>query len=120
MTNFFRDPVAWEQLKTEVLPALLSSHAPGQTLRAWVPGCASGEEAYSLAILFKELHEQLKLPKNSSLQIFATDLDHDAISKARQGHYPPNIVADFHRTPAADSLSRPSTATGSPRKSARW
>jgi chemotaxis methyl-accepting protein methylase len=94
VTNFFRDPAAWEQLKSEVLPALLSGHPPSQTLRAWVPGCATGEEAYSLAIIFKELHEQLKLPKITALQIFATDLDHDAISKARQGQYPANIVAD--------------------------
>jgi two-component system CheB/CheR fusion protein len=94
VTNFFRDPAAWEQLKNEVLPALLAGRSPTQTLRAWVPACASGEEAYSLGIVYKELHEQLKLPKTSALQIFATDLDRDAIAKARQAFYPPNIVAD--------------------------
>jgi len=94
VTNFFRDPAAWEQLKNEVLPALLAGRTPTQTLRAWVPACASGEEAYSLGIVYKELHEQLKLPKTSALQIFATDLDRDAIAKARQALYPPNIVAD--------------------------
>jgi len=94
VTNFFRDPAAWEQLKKEVLPALLAGRSPTQKLRAWVPACASGEEAYSLAIVYKELHEQLKLPKTAALQIFATDLDRDAIAKARQAFYPPNIVAD--------------------------
>jgi len=94
VTNFFRDPAAWEQLKNEVLPALLAGRSPTQTLRAWVPACATGEEAYSLGIVYQELHEQLKLPKTSALQIFATDLDRDAIAKARQAHYPTNIVAD--------------------------
>ena len=94
VTNFFRDPAAWEQLKNEVLPALLAGRSPTQALRAWVPACATGEEAYSLGIVYKELHEQLKLPKTAALQIFATDLDRDAIAKARQALYPPNIVAD--------------------------
>jgi two-component system CheB/CheR fusion protein len=94
VTNFFRDPAAWEQLKNEVLPALLAGRSPTQTLRAWVPACATGEEAYSLGIIYKELHEQLKLPKTSALQIFATDLDRAAIAKARQALYPPNIAAD--------------------------
>jgi chemotaxis methyl-accepting protein methylase len=94
VTNFFRDPAAWEQLKNEVLPALLAGRSATQTLRAWVPACASGEEAYSLGIVYKELHEQLKLPKTCALQIFATDLDPEAIAKARQAFYPPNIVAD--------------------------
>ncbi len=94
VTSFFRDPAAWEQLKNEVLPALLAGRPPTQTLRAWVPACATGEEAYSLGILYKELHEELKLPKTSALQIFATDLDRDAIARARQARYPANIAAD--------------------------
>jgi two-component system CheB/CheR fusion protein len=95
VTNFFRDPAAWEQLKNEVLPALLEGRSPTQTLRAWVPACATGEEAYSLGIVYKELHAELNLPKTAALQIFATDLDRDAIAKARQALYPPNIVADI-------------------------
>jgi two-component system CheB/CheR fusion protein len=94
VTNFFRDPAAWEKLKSEVFPALLKRRATGQTLRAWVIGCATGEEAFSLAIVFKEALEQLKPPQNFSLQIFATDLDGDAIEKARAAVYPPNIAAD--------------------------
>ncbi len=94
VTNFFRDPPVWEQLSTQVLPALLASHAPGHALRAWVPGCSTGEEAYSLAILFKEAAEQYRSKENYTLQIFATDLDRDAIDKARQGVFPDNIAAD--------------------------
>ena len=94
VTSFFRDPEAWEQLKSAVLPALLADRSPNQALRAWVPACSTGEEAYSLAILFKEALDDLKPAKNIALQIFATDLDHYAIEKAREGVYPPNIAAD--------------------------
>lgn len=94
VTNFFRDPAAWEQLRDHALPALLASRSAGQTLRAWVPGCSTGEEAYSLAIVFKEAVEKLKSKEKFSLQIFATDLDRDAIEKARQGVFPANIAAD--------------------------
>jgi two-component system CheB/CheR fusion protein len=94
VTSFFRDPAAWEQLKKEVIPALVAGRAPSQALRAWVPGCSTGEEAYSLAIVFKEALEQLKPAGNTALQIFATDLDRDAIEKAREGVFPANIAAD--------------------------
>jgi len=97
VTSFFRDPPAWEQLKAEALPALLAERASEQTLRAWVTGCSTGEEAYSLAILFKETLDALKPRKafkDFSLQIFATDLDSKAIDKAREGVYPAGIAAD--------------------------
>jgi two-component system, chemotaxis family, CheB/CheR fusion protein len=94
VTSFFRDPEAWEKLKTEIIPAILQGRATGQALRAWVIGCATGEEAYSLAIVFKEAVEQLKPAQSLSLQIFATDLDGDAIEKARSAVFPPNIAAD--------------------------
>jgi chemotaxis methyl-accepting protein methylase len=94
VTSFFRDPVAWEELKAQVFPALLKDRAPSEALRAWVPGCATGEEAYSLAIVFKEALERLKPDRHSTLQIFATDLDRDAIEKAREGVFPANIAAD--------------------------
>jgi two-component system CheB/CheR fusion protein len=94
VTNFFRDPAAWEQLRTQVIPALLASRASGQVLRAWVPGCSTGEEAYSLAIVLKEAVEELKPKERFTIQIFATDLDRDAIDKARQGIFPANIAAD--------------------------
>jgi two-component system CheB/CheR fusion protein len=94
VTSFFRDPVAWEHLRTDVLPALIAARASGGVLRAWVPGCSTGEEAYSLAMVFREAMEPLKPIKNIALQIFATDVDRDAIEKARQGIYPDNIAAD--------------------------
>jgi two-component system CheB/CheR fusion protein len=94
VTSFFRDPEVWEQLKAEVLSALLKEGDSNKTLRAWIPACATGEEAYSLAILFKEALEKFKPVKNITLQIFATDLDDKAIEKAREGKFPTNIVAD--------------------------
>jgi len=94
VTNFFRDPAAWEQLRDQGIPALLASRSPRQPLRAWVPGCSTGEEAYSLAILLKEAVEELKPKDKFAIQIFATDLDRDAIDKARQGVFPENISAD--------------------------
>jgi chemotaxis methyl-accepting protein methylase len=94
VTSFFRDPAVWEELRKKILPALIASRPDGHVLRAWVPGCSTGEEAYSLAMVFKEVMEKIK-PKNKiKLQVFATDLDKDAISKARQGLYPENICAD--------------------------
>jgi len=93
VTRFFRDPEAWEQLR-EVLPKLLTGCPAGGVLRAWSAGCSTGEEAYSLAMVFKEVLEQIKPAENFTLQIFATDLDKDAIDKARAGVYPANISAD--------------------------
>ena len=94
VTNFFRDPAAWEQLRAQAIPALLADRPPGQALRAWVPGCSTGEEAYSLAIVLREALDELKPNGNLQIQIFATDLDKDAIEKARQGVFPSNISAD--------------------------
>jgi two-component system CheB/CheR fusion protein len=94
VTSFFRDPAVWEQLRGETIPALLAGRPAGGVLRAWSAGCSTGEEAYSLAITFKETLEQVKPTENFTLQIFATDLDRDAIDKARQGVYPANIAAD--------------------------
>jgi two-component system CheB/CheR fusion protein len=94
VTSFFRDPAVWEQLKDEVIPALLTDHPKGVTLRAWTTACSTGEEAYSLAIVFREVLEQMKPARHCALQIFATDLDKDAVEKARLGVYPPNVAAD--------------------------
>jgi two-component system CheB/CheR fusion protein len=95
VTGFFRDPPAWEQLKEEVIPTLLAAHPKGGTLRAWVPGCSTGEEAYSLAMVFKEALERVKPAGSFILQVFATDLDRDAIDRARAGIYPANIAGDI-------------------------
>ena len=93
VTSFFRDAPVWQQLAETTLPGLLASR-PAGPLRAWVAGCSSGEEAYSLAIVFKEVMEKLKPRKDFKLQIFASDLDRDAIDKARQGVFLDNIAAD--------------------------
>jgi len=98
VTNFFRDKTAWEQLATKALPLLLKGRPAGSTLRAWVAGCSTGEEAYSLAMIFKETLKHLKCADHVSLQIYATDLDKDAIDKARLGLFPENIVADVSPT----------------------
>ncbi|MDD1620920.1 MAG: PAS domain-containing protein [Methylococcaceae bacterium] len=94
VTNFFRDPAVWVYLKSNVIPALFSEYPAGKELRAWVPACSTGEEAYSLAMVFKEAVTECQLQHRFKLQIFATDLDQDAIAKARQGFYPADIAVD--------------------------
>lgn len=102
VTSFFRDPESWEQLKNEAIPTLLAAHPKGGLLRAWTTACSTGEEAYSLAIAFREVIDQLQLrdpgAPHYALQVFATDLDHDAIDRARIGAYPANIAADVSET----------------------
>ena len=94
VTRFFRDPDVWAYLGNDALPALLARYPDGRAMRAWVAGCSTGEEAYTLAMVFREVQEKLDPQGRFSLQIFATDLDGDAIDKARQGLYLPNIAAD--------------------------
>jgi two-component system CheB/CheR fusion protein len=102
VTNFFRDPEAWDHLKKVALPALLAERATGGVLRAWVPGCSTGEEAYSLAMVFKEVLAEVRPAQSYSLQVFATDLHKDSIERARQGKYPTNIASDV----SAERLAR--------------
>jgi len=97
VTSFFRDPDVWEQLRERAIPKLLASRPPGHTLRAWVPGCSTGEEAYSLAIVLMEAVEKIKPKGKFTIQIFATDLNRDAVDKARQGVFPANIAADVSK-----------------------
>jgi two-component system CheB/CheR fusion protein len=94
VTNFFRDPAVWEELRSQALPTLLAGYPEGKEIRAWVPACSTGEEAYTLAMVFKEALDEVKLLERFSLQIFATDLDQDAIERARLAFYPANIEAD--------------------------
>lgn len=94
VTNFFRDIAVWERLKNQAIPAMLAEHPDGKEIRAWVPACSTGEEAYSLAMLFKEATSQSAFQNRFKLQIFATDLDADAIDKARRGFYPASIAGD--------------------------
>lgn len=94
VTNFFRDTDLWDKLKDEILPDIISNRMPGAILRAWVTGCSTGEEAYSLAIIFNETLEKINPHGGFSLQIFATDLDKEAIEMARKGVFSKNIAAD--------------------------
>jgi len=94
VTSFFRDIEVWEALGNKILPQLLEELPDGHVLRAWVTGCSTGEEAYSLAILLKEAMGKLENPKRTTIQIFATDLDNEAVDVARRGVYPKNIAAD--------------------------
>ncbi len=92
VTSFFRDPEVWEELEGSVLPELIKRHAgQGGPLRAWVIGCSTGEEAYSLAIAFTEALDALP-GSTCELQIFATDLNADAIATARSGRFAAGIA----------------------------
>ncbi|EIC19469.1 chemotaxis protein CheB [Thiorhodovibrio frisius] len=93
VTSFFRDPEAFALLEHEVMPALLQHKKPGDPVRIWVAGCATGEEAYSVAILVREAMERNKRVDN--VQIFATDIDPAAVGFARTGIYPTSIAADI-------------------------
>ena len=94
VTHFFRDHKAWHYMMATALPQLLAAHPGGAAFKAWVPACSTGEEAYSLAIAFNEVLEQMRPKARYSLQIFATDLDDDAISRARQGLFGAAIESD--------------------------
>jgi two-component system CheB/CheR fusion protein len=102
VTNFFRDPDAWQELDALVLSELCEHAAPNTQFRAWVAGCSTGEEAISLAIAFAEARERTPGAASATLQIFATDLNADAIAFARRAHYPATIAADV----SADRLAR--------------
>jgi two-component system, chemotaxis family, CheB/CheR fusion protein len=92
VTSFFRDVGAFDALQEEVIVRLLSGKPPGALVRVWVPGCSTGEEAYSIAILLQERMEALKT--SLRLQVFATDIDPRAIEQARAGTYPTSVAAD--------------------------
>lgn len=92
VTNFFRDKEAFDVLERDVLPPLFEGRGEQERIRVWSVGCATGEEAYSLAMLMQE--RSLKSPDGASFQVFATDIDERAISFARTGLYPDSILAD--------------------------
>jgi len=92
VTSFFRDPEAYDVLKEKVLPELLSAKEPDMTIRVWVAGCSTGEEAYSLGMILCETMDKIK--KQFNVQIFATDIDAMAVDTARKGIYPESIGAD--------------------------
>ncbi|MGA2478898.1 MAG: chemotaxis protein CheB, partial [Spirochaetia bacterium] len=106
VTQFFRDPGAFEELRDKALLPLIAEKNPSTPIRAWIPGCASGEEAYSVAILISESLSAAKAAM--PVQIFATDIDNDALELAREGGFPTSIAADV----SAERLERFFTAYG--------
>ena len=92
VTSFFRDPETFAALAQQVVPALFAGKPAGSSIRVWSPGCSTGEEAYSLAILLQEHLDTLPVPYQ--VQVFATDIDSQAIASARAGLYPASIAAD--------------------------
>jgi two-component system, chemotaxis family, CheB/CheR fusion protein len=93
VTGFFRDPDAFENLKKTAFPAIMSHKNSNIPIRIWVPGCSTGEEVYSLAIMLLEFLGEKAA--NFQVQIFATDLSESIISKARAGIYPESVAADI-------------------------
>lgn len=92
VTSFFRDPHAFDALAEKALPRILENRPVDAPVRVWIPGCATGEEAYSIAILLTETMTRMR--RRYPIQIFATDLDENAIETARTGRYPEAISAD--------------------------
>ena len=92
VTAFFREPEAFHVVQQRVIPELVAHSSESNPIRVWVPACATGEEAYSLAMLFLEAFEHAE--KSPAMQIFATDIDEEALEVARRGVYPRSIVTD--------------------------
>src|SRR3954469_25500781 len=113
VTSFFRDPPAWESLRDDVVPRLLRGLAPHEPLRAWSAGCASGEEAYTVAMVLAEAlgADAFK----ARVKIYATDLDDEALAAARHGVYsndalkavPPDLVDKYFEPNARGFAFRP-------------
>jgi two-component system CheB/CheR fusion protein len=93
VTSFFRDTQAFAALQEQAIPRLFAGKPNGATIRVWVPGCSTGEEAYSIAILLQERMEHLK--QSFKVNVFATDIDRNAIDSARTGIYPASIANDI-------------------------
>jgi two-component system CheB/CheR fusion protein len=93
VTNFFRDPDSWRVLEEEVVPELFEGKTGRETVRAWIPGCATGEEAYSVALLL--CHHASQIEDAPQIQVFGTDIDEDALAFAREAVYPEAIAADL-------------------------
>ena len=109
VTAFFRDPEAFDILRREVIPAIVREADGRRPIRVWVPGCSSGEEAYSIAILFAEAVE--RLDPAPEIQVFATDIDEEMLRRARRGTYqqsdlaemPPELLERYFRLEADDT-----------------
>src|SRR5438309_3742130 len=94
VTEFFREPQAWEVIRQDVLPALFRKKRAGESFRVWVAACSTGEEAYSLAILVADFLGP-RLPE-FDIKIYATDIDDDALNVAGRGEYPVDRLRRIH------------------------
>ncbi len=106
VTGFFRDPGVFEYLAREIIAPMLRDLPTGQPVRVWVPGCSTGEEAYSLVMLFREAASAAKLELR--LNVFASDSDAEAVATAREGLYPETIVSDVSAARLARFFTRQS------------
>jgi two-component system, chemotaxis family, CheB/CheR fusion protein len=104
VTSFFRDPAVFDALSEKIIPDLVCNHSIDQPLRLWIAGCSTGEETYSLAMLFRE--EITAAKREIKLQIFASDVDPDAVATARDGLYPDTIAADVSAARLARFFSK--------------
>lgn len=95
VTNFFRDRASWDALEQTIIPLLFKDKKPGETIRVWTVGCATGEEAYSISMLLIE--HAVTLDEHYQIQVFASDLDDGSLQRAREGVYPAAIEADVSR-----------------------
>lgn len=95
VTGFFRDRAVWRRLHDEILPAMIAAQPDGYGFRAWVAGCSTGEEAYSLAMVFREVVGAMAGHGSCTLEVFATDVSSDAIEIARRGRYAPRIAREL-------------------------
>jgi two-component system CheB/CheR fusion protein len=93
VTNFFRDTDIFEEIQKQILPRLLAGKPADSAIRAWVAGCSTGEEAYSLAILLREYMDDKRI--ELKVTIFATDIDRESIEHARAGVFPSSVIADI-------------------------
>jgi two-component system CheB/CheR fusion protein len=104
VTSFFRDKSVFALLESTIIPALVQRHAAGSPIRVWIVGCSTGEEAYSLVMLFREALAEARL--HIKLQVFASDVDPGAVAFARDGQYPESIEADVSPARLARFFSR--------------
>lgn len=106
VTQFFRDPEIWDELRDKVFPELFARHPGGANLRAWVPACSTGEEAYSLAMVFREALARSRPEAWFTLRIFATDLGRGAIEQARKGEFPESTARNVSPSRLKDYFAR--------------
>lgn len=105
VTSFFRDPEAFKIIEKTVIPDIISRKENGEVLKIWVPGCATGEEAYTLAILVKECLEKTK--KTLQVKIFASDINRSALDIASKGQYNEGIEKNLSKERLAQFFNHP-------------